>query len=189
MKCKKCGNEINGDERRCPICNTYIIINKCPLSNETLQLLIGETDTMHYMLSLTYYQDNPNSFRPVWNTSALIFGPFWLAYRKMYLASLISIGLIYILDTLFPFNIGKYIVAFILFMHGDKIYYEHIKRKYQKIKSNILVESDLNENLKKYGGTNKLVIVFGSVIVGYFVVYSPIHEMNKIIKNYYDSMF
>lgn len=158
------------------------------ISNNELHLLIGEQNTLYYLLSSDYYKENPNSFKPRWNLGALIGGTFWLAYRKMYLESLISIGIVWLLDLFMPLNMGWYIVMFLICMYGDKVYYEHMKRKYKKVKSSILDKESLDEKLKKIGGTNRLIVVLAVIIVGYFIIYKPIGEMNKIMNELYDSI-
>lgn len=167
------GNEVYSDE----------------ITNNELQLLIGEQNTLYYLLSSDYYKENPNSFKPRWNVGALIGGTFWFAYRKMYLEALISIGFVWLLDLFMPLNSGRYIALFLICMYGDKIYYEHMKRKYKKIKSVISDNEKLNEKLNESGGTNKLIVVLAVIIVGYFIIYKPISEMNKIMNELYDSMY
>lgn len=167
--------------------------NESIMTNEEMQLIIGEKNLLYYMLSFDYYRENPKSFKPRFNSAAFLGGVFWLAYRKMYILAVVtmilSIALNSFLNIILPYNIGIGIIYLFISMYGERMYYEHAKIKYMKIKSNLREGEDFHEKLEKRGGVNKLIVILVVIVVGYFLVYSPISKWNKIMDELYRSVF
>ena len=168
-------------------------LNEFVMTNEEMQNIIGEENTMYYMLSFDYYRENPRSLRPRFNSGAFLGGIFWLAYRKMYLMAvimmIISIALNSFLKLILPYDIGVGIVYLFLSMYGERIYYEHSKIKCLKVKSKLREGEDFYEKLKKHGGTNKLIVFLVVMLVGYFMVYRPISHLNGIMNELYRKLW
>ncbi len=114
--------------------------------------------------------DRPES-KVNWHWVALLFAPFWFAYRKMYLwmFGLIVIRLITFLFIPKPYNnIINLVVAVLAALFAYPLYYRHAKAKISRVKSANTNPSTLMEELKRAGGTSPLALTL--TIVGYVLV-------------------
>ena len=88
-----------------------------------------------------------------WNWAALIFGPLWLLYRKMYSFYLLYLIFLFIPYTTFP-------LFFLMPIFGNFIYYSHVKRS---------LASDGVFNTRRWG-TSSISVLFGGVFLFFILI-------------------
>jgi hypothetical protein len=98
--------------------------------------------TPYYMK--VFQQIEKNHKEVNWNGSALIFGPFWMVYRRMYSGCLKILSIIiifclldYFLEHFFSMKKQSYlfftfIINFMLGINGNKMYYRHVRDQVKK---------------------------------------------------------
>lgn len=162
-------------------------LNDFDISQEEIELLLGEMElekSLYYMLNFEKFKEKNSILTPTFNISALVFGPFWFAYRKMYVFSLIIFCINFIIGTITDVREVQLIVNIILSVAANRLYYEHLKIKCQRIK-NKYDSSQVREQLEKQGGTSKLVLVLTVLYIGYFLIYLPMRTWNNILLDLY----
>jgi hypothetical protein len=64
-----------------------------------------------------------------WNWAATLLFPFWMMYRKIYAGTLISIFLFIVIKMTIDIPYINLQTSILLGLFGNKMYYEHLKRK------------------------------------------------------------
>jgi hypothetical protein len=134
---------------------------------EELAAFVGP-NAEHYLRK--WGSERPES-KVNWHWVALLFAPFWFAYRKMYLW---MFGLIVIRLITFVFiprlygNAISLVVAVLAALFAYPLYYRHAKAKIARVKLANTNPSTLMEEIKRAGGTSPLALTL--TIVGYTVV-------------------
>ncbi len=112
-----------------------------------------------------------------WNWFSFLFGPFWFAFRKMYLyAAIMLIGSIVVDEIAHELGWGRSLrgaqIGFTVFLglYGNYIYYKYAKENVAKITKSIPNNVQLQkESLAAAGGTSWLGVgmaVVGTTILG-----------------------
>ncbi len=129
-----------------------------------LTLFVGTNQEFY----LRNWEKNENMFS--WNWAAFCLGLFWLAYRKMYWACAILVGLVTIaigtaLQLKIPVETIKqwqpyFVISFsiALGLFGNRLYLFHAKQKIQQI-NNQYPSEDVLKELKRQGGGSMMSIL------------------------------
>ncbi|MCE5194308.1 MAG: zinc ribbon domain-containing protein [Nitrospiraceae bacterium] len=173
-ECAGCGTPVKPDEPKCPKCG------------ETLEGLISiPSDTPASLAGIneedfvTFVEENANKylqkFRKIeagekpWLWPAFLFGPWWLAHRKLYLWALLAL----LLERIPFVNIGAHICWGI---YGNTLYYKRCKKKILKIRAKYPA-SEISSQLTKKGGVSIVmpllfviatIGVIAAVVFGHF---------------------
>lgn len=106
------------------------------------------------------------------NWAALLFGPFWAAYRKMYMVTSVWLGLMLLLSALEIFGVfsipgaGPFIAVAIMFsLYADGIYMERAHKQIARIAQNP-DSAEREASLRAAGGTSPVAVVLS--LAGYF---------------------
>jgi len=147
---------------------------------DELRLLVG--------MNADYYLDKWNFIEKTGNTVvlnlwSLIFGLFWMVYRKMYLYALIAyifMSLVFVIKSVMKQSIFVNYVSFFVFgfffaFFGNYIYYVHTRNKLAKLRKDNLLHEDIDKKLKILGGTSWVsVIVLFVLLIGAGFVWSHV---------------
>jgi hypothetical protein len=115
-----------------------------------------------------------------WNWAAFCWGPFWMAYRKMYATVWAYFGIICIFEMISHFIKGvapvSWAVSFVVGWHGNSWYKHHVQRKLAEIQR-IATPQTADLELMRQGGTSiGAVIGFGLVLLFIAVVSAAIED-------------
>lgn len=158
MKCKNCGQIINGDEKFCTNCGTQLD-QKISNDEELVNAFIGT--------------NNDKLKTPGFSVNTLFFGPYYLLYRKMYFLG----GMIIVLNAILTYFIPAIalilliVINLILAFKFKTIYLSHVKNKVINIK--IQNQEKNSEELKKICEKNGGTTIFGTIIpIIFSIVYT-----------------
>jgi len=123
------------------------------------------------------------------NWIAILFGPVWYAYRKMYLYLFAFYGGLIVVDMLFsyvfqielsqaPFTVAAVMIG----LYANGLYLYFIRRKIHKIKNEEQDQDKINERLKKTGGASMVSAVIAGAIMALGTVFYIINFMNELNK-------
>lgn len=198
MFCLRCGTKVEDNQEFCPHCGANIkeeLKNyNYPINNEPAKEPPTHEQQYNYSLNYSFKGQNntTNKFNPkdeeylkafigpkydkIKNTTfsfpMFFLGPFYLFYRKMYMA-----GLIYILSTILLFILSPFffIVAIIL---GFSFKFIYIRFAIKKVNKLLMQYKDLDheskiEECKRAGGTNLFlpIIIFILTIISIVVIF------------------
>lgn len=162
------------------------MINKdITIPDEELEMLLGAQNKSYYMLTFCKFKGQKKFLTLTFNLYAFILGPFWFAYRKMYILAIISAITNFIISSFIPVLEIRVCINFMISLLANRLYYESLKIKYCKIK-NKFNEGQVIDQLKRQGVKSKLIIVIiilYILFVGYFFFYKPISKWNNIAKD------
>ena len=160
----------------------YQYIHRTVLTDEYL-----ESQKDAYKLVLAYIGPNYDKILSKgFSVPALLFGPFYLLYRKL---NLIGVFTIIILDVLvFYFCTLKWyalgiifylLAAFILALFVNSIYLSTAKKKIDRIKLDYVNFSDMLDASRRTGGTSFVWIIIMTIILGVAVFF----EAKNVLHN------
>jgi hypothetical protein len=126
--------------------------------------------------------NNKNQFSLNW--IAVLFGPVWFAYRKMYVFLFSFYGGMVLLDIIlsnyFEINIptSSFTVADVIIgLNANSLYLYYVKKKIYKIKSSKINDLQINDSIAKKGG----ISVISAIITGILMVISVIALVYDIV--------
>lgn len=173
--CANCGQQLNPIGSYCPNCGSKIMKQ---VDNELIVQTDEESGISDELL-LAFVKTKQDVYlrkwkKPsYWNWASFLFGPMWLAYRKMYVEMVIYFGII-TLSTLFEvltdassfIYVLDRLVWILAGVYGNKIYYRKAKKTIEEI---MFLHKDKEARLlliSKKGGTS----VWSMVAVGIGIV-------------------
>jgi hypothetical protein len=157
--------------------------NNINLSEEEVKAFVGPRSDYYYkswyhllansknsgVPALDYFAIEAKNWPP--NIGAILLGPTWLAYRKMYFGSFIlfiaSYGLSTMLSEVFglPYISANIASAAIYASLGNSMYLRHAKKEIALIKRRGLEHDEYIAALNKRGGTNILGAIIASILL------------------------
>lgn len=149
MKCPNCNKKLKDNSNICKYCKKEV--------RTDIEIYIGK--------KYNYIKDQPISL------SALLFGPFYLLYRKIYQESIILILIYLVMSIFLNSNIDillKIAIQFILALSFKQLYFKSAKRKIDdiKLRNSEKNQEEINKIIEKEGSTLKPII-----IITIFVLY------------------
>lgn len=136
--------------------------------NERMRLFI-RTNTDFYMNKWADIEEK----REKWNWAGFLGGLFWLGYRKMYLYSFAVLGILlayYSLTKTNAFdNIIGIVLAVLLGLNGNYLYYLHARSRIKKIVSLHLPEDEEKRLIQVSGGTSWIGV---ALVVSFVIAYA-----------------
>jgi|GEM_PF-4046358 len=161
MNCNKCGKEILNDQSVCYNCGENMIHQE----NNNHQVNINYNNAFdNEELIATYMRKNTNEIKnSKFSVLALLFGAYYLVYKKMYLYGLIFIAITTIISFIFTSSTYLVTIPIHIFLAKtfDEIYLKHAEKKVNMIKNNNRNKSnkEILEICNKKGGTNILITI------------------------------
>ncbi len=135
--------------------------------HENLRKEIVGKNFEYYELNWSKYENE--KFKTGWNWAAMILGPVWLAYRKMYSEAVILIiiaNLLGLISSIFSlYSVSRIILILIsitLGIWGDYYYYLKVEKKVKKM---VLLDSSSNEYIKKLKKLSSVDVISSSLIL------------------------
>ena len=116
------------------------------------------------------FQKLENGNPIVFNWAALLFGSFWLLYRKMYLLGAVMLALqtILLMLSLNSFAVGSIILHLILFAVGSRLYFSYVKKHVEHAK--LLDERAKQAYFKEKGTTSLSAVALACMVL--FIVWT-----------------
>jgi uncharacterized protein YecT (DUF1311 family) len=199
--CSKCGAQVATDAAFCGICGQAVLIStKSEITQPSVQVISELDDASKIFVGKDYdyylrkweiaeQKKSKNS----WNLFAFLFGFAWMAYRKMYLYSLIFIGVIAVeilCEYAFDFpdrftNAINITIPVITGFLGNSWYKYHVKKKFKEITANTLNSPEkVKIELIRQGGTSiGAAIGFIAIFIAVAVIAIAIINNNKQLAN------
>ncbi|WP_061231061.1 DUF2628 domain-containing protein [Leptospira weilii] len=105
------------------------------------------------------------------NWAAILLGPVWYAYRKMYLYSILYSVILFVTEFCLNYFFKKDLlsnsmvgVGIVFGLMGNSIYLDFMVKKIDKIRSHSEInETTLTEKLRKQGGTNIVAAIIATL--------------------------
>ncbi|MCB1883144.1 MAG: DUF2628 domain-containing protein [Geminicoccaceae bacterium] len=112
-----------------------------------------------------------------WNGAAFLFGPLWLAWRRMHLPALAYLAFLSLLEPLAWRGTPPPVLAFLVLGamtlqggFGNALYLRHFARVNRRIERARLAPAAHEAELAAQGGTNPLLVVTAGLCLGVLVV-------------------
>ena len=128
IKCSGCGCNLSDSADYCPVCGKTVVIEQnellCGIPTSELNTLIDKRAADF----MTVFRKNENKkcFLSL-NVFAMLFGPLWYAYRKMYVEAI----LYYLLESLLA------VVIFLLLIFAYKTPIDNLRQEYTSVNGSI----------------------------------------------------
>ena len=112
-----------------------------------------------------------------WNGAAFLFGPLWLAWRRMYLPALAHLVFLSLIEPLAwqgtpPPVLALLVVGAMILQggFGNALYLRHFASVNRRIECSRLHPAEHEAELAAQGGTNPFLLVVAGLCVGVFLV-------------------
>lgn len=128
------------------------------------ETILGEENRIYYLTKFESFDKQGGGLKASWNWSALLVGPAWALYRKMYGCFFAWWGILFLSNLLV--KTGSPLLAGIIFdvlwitfaVYANSLYHNSIKKKIAVAQLEIKDETKLLKYLRLKGGVNKWVI-------------------------------
>ncbi len=157
--CHKCGAKFQRDS------------DKQSAKEEELSIFVGRRREYYLPRFKRFSKDGTDHFVPTWNWAALLAGPFWALYRKMYLYGIVGCLFLFMPHV----SLLPYVVAALA---GNYLYYVHAKHRIADIKAISQTVDVVRMQLDEAGGVNRWMVVvswllclflIGAIVMAIFV--------------------
>ena len=170
MKCPNCNRKLKDTDNICKYCKKDV------RRKDDIEIYIGK--------KYNYIKEQQISL------STLLFGPFYLLYRKIYQESIILILLFLVMSIFLNSNIDillKITIHFILALSFKKIYFNYAERKinYIKARNSELGQNEIDKIIEKEGSTIQPIILI-TIFILYIGVIAILNNKDNTKKVTYN---